>query len=139
MGIILFIIAIILAIVLTPFALLFSFVYMLIQAAKGKFLKSFYRSTNELFFSAAISIDMFGNTFFQHLFNVTLIKQHGLGVHDNGMVYSFKNENLFGDVDETISSVLGKNKLANTLTLTGKGLSWVLDTLDHNHVIKSIE
>jgi 8-oxo-dGTP diphosphatase len=42
-------------------------------------------------------------------------------------------------VDETISSVLGKNKKANTLSKIGKGLDWILDILDKNHSIKSIE
>ena len=45
----------------------------------------------------------------------------------------------FGDEDETISSVLGKNKLTKTLTKTGKTLDWILEKLDRNHSIESIE
>ena len=42
----------------------------------------------------------------------------------------------FGDIRETISSVLGKNQRDKTLTKTGKVLVWVLDK---NHCEKSIE
>jgi hypothetical protein len=50
-----------------------------------------------------------------------------------------KSKHRFGHPDETISSVLGKNKRDNTLTKLGAILSNVLDFLDENHSIKSIE
>jgi hypothetical protein len=45
----------------------------------------------------------------------------------------------FGDEDETISSVLGKNQLKNNLTKLGQLLNSLLDLLDNNHSINSIE
>ena len=46
---------------------------------------------------------------------------------------------MFGNPDETISSVLGKNQRDNTLTLLGKLIVWVLNMVDENHSEKAIE
>jgi hypothetical protein len=73
----------------------------------------------------AIGVDQLGNTTATQLFNHALIK--------------LTSAHKFGDPDETISSVLGKNKREESLTLIGKGLTWLLDSLDPNHAIKSIE
>ena len=78
----------------------------------------------DYFLLVSISVDQAGNTFCAELFNDVMIKPKG---------------HPFGNPDETISSVLGKNKRDNTLTSAGKVLSWTLDALDSNHVIKSIE
>jgi hypothetical protein len=72
----------------------------------------------------AISIDQLGNVVCKDLFNDVLILPTGIP---------------FGNPDETISSVLGKNKQANTLSKIGKGLDWLLNRLDPNHSINSIE
>lgn len=45
----------------------------------------------------------------------------------------------FGDSRETISSVLGKNKVDGTLTNVGKCLSQFLDFIENDHCIKSID
>lgn len=82
---------------------------------------------NELYlwlFSWALSIDQLGNAVYKDLFNDTLIKPKGVP---------------FGNPDETISSVLGKNKQIDRLTRTGKLLDFILDKLDPDHSIKSIE
>lgn len=76
------------------------------------------------FKSTATNIDMFGNREFRATWNRFLITEDGY---------------KFGDSRETISSVLGKNKIAGTLTKTGKILCWILDSIDHNHCIKSIK
>lgn len=76
------------------------------------------------FYAWAISIDQLGNVVCKELFNDALIAS--LGVE-------------FGNPDETISSVLGKNKVQGTLTKTGKALDWILNKLDPNHSINSIE
>ena len=44
----------------------------------------------------------------------------------------------FGNPKETISSVLGKNQRDKTLSLAGELLRWILDLIDDNHCIKSI-
>ena len=75
------------------------------------------------FRSSAVTLDKLGNREFRTLFNLTLIKGNGY---------------KFGNFEETISSVLGKNQRDKTLTKTGKVLVWVLDTRDKNHCEKSI-
>ena len=113
MGLLLFIIAITLYIPLTVINM-FAVVY--------KYGLKF-STVNGYFHETAIDIDKFGNRNFRTLLNLTLRKENGY---------------LFGTMDETISSALGKNKRDNTLTKTGIVLCTILDFLDKNHCIKSI-
>jgi len=76
------------------------------------------------FKSSAINLDKFGNREFRTLLNLTLRTQKGYE---------------FGNMNETISGVLGKNERDNTLTKTGKTVVWILDKLDNNHAQKSID
>ena len=78
----------------------------------------------DLLFTAAKSIDQFGNAFCYLFLNAVLIK------HDN--------IHPFGDEDETISSVLGRNKLVDNLTRTGVLLDNILHLFDENHTIDAI-
>lgn len=75
------------------------------------------------FRSSAITIDKLANREFRTLWNKTLKKENG---------YKFGAEN------ETISSALGKNQRDNTLTKTGIKLVWLLDKIEKNHCLKSI-
>ncbi len=76
------------------------------------------------FWQCAVAVDQAGNTICQELFNDLFITSKG---------YQFGNE------DETISGVIGKNKLKGTLTGFGSVLDWILENIDPNHSIKSIE
>ena len=76
------------------------------------------------FKSSAINLDKFGNREFRTLLNLTLKIESG---HE------------FGNINETISGVLGKNERDNTLTKIGRYLVWLLDKLDDNHAKKSID
>jgi hypothetical protein len=109
MGILLFFIATILWILLTPVN------WVLVMFKHGL--------SNKYFKETAIDIDRFGNRNFRTLLNATLIKSNG---------YKFGNEL------ETISSILGKNLKNKTLTKTGKILCNILDFIDKNHCINSI-
>ena len=71
----------------------------------------------------ARSIDVFANVEASELFNDVLIKKGGY---------------KFGNRQETISSVVGKNQRDNTLTKTGRGSRYILDKIDKNHCIDSI-
>lgn len=82
-----------------------------------------YGISNEYFKQTAIDIDKFGNRNFRTLLNLTLQKD------------GYK----FGNINETISSALGKNQRDNTLTNTGRVICKILDTLDENHCQKSIK
>lgn len=84
----------------------------------------FVKDKSGYFKSSAINLDKFGNREFRTLFNKTLINDKGY---------------RFGNIEETISSVLGKNQLKGTLTGLGKALVWVLDKIDNNHALKAID
>ncbi len=107
---ILLIIAILLAIILFPI---------------GFIVAMFYPKREKYLFNIALGIDQLGNIICSKLFNLTLIYPSS--------IYKFGNE------DETISSVIGKNKKTNTLTFAGRLLDWLLDIIDKNHSIKAIE
>jgi len=76
------------------------------------------------FKDTAINIDRFGNREFRFSLNKYLITE--------------KSNDRFGSIEESISSVLGKNELSDNLTTLGKLLCWVLDKIEKNHCIKSI-
>jgi len=76
------------------------------------------------FKSSAISLDKFGNREFRTLLNKAL---------------KIKSGYEFGNMNETISGVLGKNERDKTLSKTGKGLVYILNKIDKNHCLKSID
>jgi hypothetical protein len=84
----------------------------------------FYPNRKRHLYNIARGIDQLGNVVCGQLFNLTLIKKAG---------------HKFGNEDETISSVIGKNKRTNTLTITGHLLDTLLDAIDKNHSIDAIE
>jgi len=104
-----FIVAILLSIILFPI---------------GFILKMFYPKRREYLFRIAVSIDQLANVVCAKLFNIILITNIGY---------------KFGKEDETISSVLGKNKKQGTLRFLGKLLDLILDQIDKDHSVKSIE
>jgi len=75
-------------------------------------------------YTLAVSFDQTGNVFATYLFSDIMIKSSG---------------HKFGNPDETVSSVLGKNQMNKTLTWLGLSLVWVLDKIDRNHSIDAIE
>jgi hypothetical protein len=105
MGIILFFIAIILLVLLECI----SFVVYWIN--KG--------NTKGYWLSAAKDIDKFGNRHFRHLFNQSLITPDGY---------------QFGNIEETISEVLGINYYNKTLKAAGKV---VVCMLTKKHCLKA--
>ena len=78
----------------------------------------------DYFLDTAATIDRYGNRDLRKLWNSTLIRKG--------------SQHRFGNIDESISSVLGKNQRDNTLTYTGKFLAWILDKIDKDHCKKSI-
>ena len=77
------------------------------------------------FLDTAINIDRFGNREFRFSLNKYLITENS----------PFQ----FGNINETISSVLGKNQMFGHLTKFGKVICKILDTIDKNHCEKSIQ
>ena len=113
----LFCIAIVLLIFTTPIGFLYA---LLRQLFFGKL-----KTLSLYFLEVAISIDNTGNVMMQHLLNdFLLIKQ--------------KETYYFGNKKETISSVIGKNSLTNTLSPLGKALNAFLNWIDKDHSFNSI-
>lgn len=79
------------------------------------------------FFEIAYALDVLGNAVCCELFNVVLLK-HGSGYR-------------FGRRAETISSVLGKNQQAGTLSATGQFFRKLIDRIDPvpNHCVRNIQ
>ena len=115
-GVLLFFISILLLVITGPLG----FVY-------GLFHSLFTRGFSGLSgytLKIAISIDQLGNVIMQHLLNLLWITERGY---------------KFGNRDETISSALGRNKLMGTLSPFGKGIDKMLDLIDPNHSLNSID
>jgi len=113
----LFGIAFVLLVTTTPIG----FVYALLrQLFVGKI-----KTLQIYFIEVALALDNAGNVIMQHLLNDTLL---------------IKNTNTyqFGNKKETISSVIGKNHLTNTLSPLGKALNSFLNFIDKNHSLNSI-
>ena len=115
-GLILFLTARILTYLIYPIAFTYSILLTLF--------KDGYKSLDEYLFKCALAEDQRANTYLSKLFNDFLIKVGG---------------HRFGDPDETISSVLGKNQLAGTLSILGRVLNWFLNKFEDGHSVKSIE
>ena len=117
MSFLLFCIAIVLLIFTTPIGFFYA---LLRQSFFGKL-----KTLSVYFLEVAISIDNTGNVMMQHLLNdFLLIKQ--------------KETYYFGNKKETISSVIGKNSLTNTLSPLGKALNAFLNWIDKDHSFNSI-
>ena len=114
-SVLLFLVAILLVVILAPLAI---FVKIVIAVWRGKFDHLWFRRL-------ALSLDQLGNVIADDFFNWLLIRDD----------YTAP----FGDEDETVSSVLGKNYLADNLTVLGRALRYLLHRLDPNHSVKSIE
>ena len=112
----LLIIAIILGAILIPLG--FGYAVVVLPFKGG------WKVLRRYFILVAVSIDQHANKVLEVLFNDILITKHG---------------HRFGNMDETISSALGRNVQKGTLTKTGKLLNKLLDKIDKDHAIKSIE
>ena len=120
MGFLLFIISIVLTIITVPLGIAYTVIKLV---SKFKF-GVLFRVSNGYFFKVALAIDQLGNVAMRDLFNDILILKSG---------YKFGNE------DETISSVLGKNERTQTLTGLGRAIVSFLNFIDPNHALNSIE
>lgn len=109
MGILLYIIATILWVIITPIN------WVIVTLKNGL--------SNQYFFETAIDLDKFGNRNFRTFLNVTMKVKGGY---------------QFGNVNETISSALGKNQRDNTLSWFGKSICFILDKFDKKHCQNSI-
>jgi hypothetical protein len=115
-GLILFIVSKVLVVLFYPIGFTYSVILTIC--------KSGFKALDKYLFNCAIATDQHANTYLAKLFNDIMIKPNG---------------HKFGNPDETISSVLGKNLQKNNLSFLGKCLNFILDQIDSDHSIKSIE
>ena len=114
----LFLIAIFLLSVTAPIG----FIFALLQ----KLFTRKIQSLRDYLLEVALVLDQAGNVIMQHFLNAVLLKK-------------LPNAYLFGNKKETISSVIGKNSLTNSLTSAGQLLNGFLNAIDKNHSLNSIE
>jgi hypothetical protein len=91
--------------ILEPFLNIANFVAVLIKYVK---VGSFWKVVNDFFYQASVSKDRQGNFNYRNLFNIIFIKKTA--------------KHKFGNILETISSVLGKNQLNKELNIGG----WIM-------------
>jgi len=115
-GLLLFVISIILLLSTGVFGFIYGTFHSLVKRG--------FRGLGEYFLEIAISIDQLGNVLMQHLLNVLWVRRGGYA---------------FGNRDETISSALGRNKRSGTLTGFGQVIDRLLDLIDPNHSLNSID
>jgi hypothetical protein len=113
----LFSIAFVLVVTTTPIGFLYA---LLRQLFSGKI-----KTLQIYFIEVALALDNAGNVIMQHLLNDTLLNKN-------------TNNYQFGNKKETISSVIGKNHLTNTLSPLGKSLNSFLNFIDKDHSLNSI-
>ena len=126
-SLVLFWVAGILSVILLPLGIIWTVGEIIVRIfsssqKKSAFAKSIWFLTATLH-SLALGLDQIGNAVCRDLFNRLLIEQDGY---------------KFGKVQETISSVLGKNQLLDKLSLTGRALVVLLELFEEDHCLKSI-
>ncbi len=118
-SILLIIVAIVLFVILSIVGFCWSFFTLFYKRTIGEALTG----AAQYFKAIALSIDQLGNVAFAGLLNDVLIDKTLIKLAHN-----------FGDEDETISEVLGWNKLTGALSPTGIKLVKILNFIDKNHV-----
>ncbi|MEL6918676.1 MAG: NUDIX domain-containing protein [Bacteroidota bacterium] len=115
-GILLFFVSIVLFLVTGPLGFIYGLFYSLFTQG--------IRGLGEYMFKIAVSIDQLGNVLMQHLLNLLWIKKGGY---------------TFGNRDETISSAMGRNVKLGTLNGFGRAVDGILNAIDPNHSLDSID
>lgn len=119
-NLMLLLVAIILALILFPLGFVFTIFEAIRRRKKTKFFTYLSKACRE----GALAIDRLGNVVCRDMLNAFFIKHGGY---------------YFGRQGETISSALGRNLLRGTLTKAGRLLASILDFIDPNHCINSID
>ena len=121
MGIILYILSTILTVIFLPIGMVYGFIKTI---WKRQFFKAL-KDVDTKFVTMTVVVDFFGNIICAELFNSILISKN--------------SKCRFGKRKETISSVLGKNERDGSLLYLGKQLCKILNKIDKNHTLESID
>ena len=114
-GLVVLIVSCILLYLLLPVVALFMILKYLFTGDK--------RTLSVWFWRTARAIDVFANVNGSEFFNAIFITEGGY---------------KFGNPQETISSVIGKNQRDKTLSIAGGLLRWMLDRISPDHCLNSI-
>lgn len=120
MGLILLIVSLILTSVVSVISVIVTPIYYIVTFKW----RSGVKQLDKWLYKMALSIDQFGNVSCGTTLKFLMTK---------GKRYNF------GDEDDTVSYVLGRNKYRETLTAFGRFIVWVLNLLDKDHVEKAIK
>lgn len=126
-SLVLFWVASILSVILLPLGTIWTMGEIIVRIFSSSQKKS--ACTKSIWFltatlhSLALGLDQIGNAVCRDMFNRLLIEEDGY---------------KFGKVQETISSVLGKNQMLDTLSLWGWILVSILEVFEEDHCLKSI-
>ena len=107
-----------------PVSIIYTLIVLLIRCNKN--FKLFNRVFSRYLVRIAMAHDQADNTTVRFLFNDLLLKKK---------VDSYK----FGNMDEKISSVLGKNQNRKALNMLGRFVNSVLHIIEEDHSIKAID
>lgn len=119
-GIALYLFSLVLGAVLLPIG----FIYVLWASLSKRRVKAAIRLVDRKFKRMAISVDILANITCEEMLNAYLITD---------------SEIKFGNYGETISEVLGWNKMQNTLTKEGELLVGVLNIFEKDHCLKAVD
>lgn len=135
-GLLLFLISVIGVSLVFVVSTIFSIIYYTIHFWK---VKEAYGKVDKYFYDMAHSVDQFGNVNCQNLFNHVIISKKWRVARPNPTKYSENgNYHEFGDVDDTISYIIGDNDLRKTLSPFGIFWGRFLNFVDKDHLGKSI-
>ncbi len=115
-GLLLFLVSVVLLAITGPIGFVYGIFHSLFT--KG------FKGIGEYLLKIAISVDQLGNVLMQHLLNILWVKKGGY---------------KFGNRDETVSSAIGRNKKLDTLTGFGKTIDKILDAIDPDHSLNSVD
>jgi hypothetical protein len=118
-GLLLFVVSLLLTIPLTILAFIWNPVYFIVSIKW----QSGFNTLGDYFRKLAVSVDQFGNASTATILNFLLIKRNGI---------------KFGDIDFTVSYILGRNYFHGTLSLFGRFIVWLLDLIDKEHVQNAV-
>lgn len=119
LGIIVYLIAVVTLMINTPVGLIYTIGVAILRKERED-----EPTLSEYFWDSAVSLDQAQNTLVQHPLNDFMIRPSGI---------------KYGNPDETVSGVTGKNQRIDKLSWFGKRVNAFLSFLEKDHSLKSIE
>ena len=129
MGFILFLVSLVLFAIFAGASLIFTPIYYIVTLKW----RSGVKALNNYFYQLAIGIDQLGNRLASQVLNVTLLKYRAK-YYDRPDWPGME----FGEIDDTISYVLGVNYYSDNLTGIGIGIVKILAFLESYHVERAL-